>query len=142
MRDGSGTARVAREDAVLATVSLVVVVGRGGGEVPASEGAHVHRTAAVAPVEPDLVAAILNVEEVADGQILDRDAVDLERLDPVSADGIPVRIQWPEVLRHGRGVARRGAGLRAIDDHGITVEAAKVDVPGGMAVHRGARETS
>jgi hypothetical protein len=54
-----------------------------------------------------LVPAVLHVKEVANGQVLDRYAVDLEHLDAVSPDGTAVRIEWAEVLRARRSVAWR-----------------------------------
>ena len=62
------------------------VEGRGRREEVAAERSHADLAAAVTAVEPDLVAALAAArEEVAGGEVLHRDAVGLEDLDPVAA---------------------------------------------------------
>src|ERR1700738_3869456 len=84
--DDAGTARIAREDPVPGSRGAgACVEGARGGEIRAAEGSEIHVATAVTTVEPDLVpAAAPAVEEVAHGEVLDRDAVGLEELDAVA----------------------------------------------------------
>ena len=134
---------VAREDAVLGSGRVGAEEdGRRRREIGAVEAVQVHGAGAVATVPPDLVApAVRAGQEVADGQVLDRHAVDLEHLDAVPAGGNTVPVGRAEVLRVGARVASTRAGLRAVDDHRVAVEAAQVKVrlgdghaPDGVAV--------
>src|SRR5581483_2355155 len=94
---------------------------RGGGDVVPPPRAHPDLARAVTAVPPDLVAFVaLRVgEEVADGEVLDVDAADLERLDAVTAAAGRLL-----VLCAGRAGLR--TALRPVDDHGVAVHPAEV----------------
>src|SRR5205085_1108614 len=119
--DAARAAGVADEDAVLGHRGVRAgEERRRGGEVVAPVRRHPDLAAAVATVPPNLVAVLGagTAEEVADGQVLDVDAVGLH-LDAVTS----VRRQ---ALR--RRVAAAGARARrqgAVEDHAVAVHAAK-----------------
>ena len=90
--DGGRARAVADEDAVRAGGLAGRVVGRGRRQVRTRVGTHADRARAVAAVPPDLVAAAVGPgEEVAHGEVVDRDAVDLRDLDTVA----PGRVAGP-----------------------------------------------
>ena len=121
---------VAREDAVLAAGRVLAQEhGRRRREIGAVVAVQVHGAGAVATVPPDLVAAAAGAgQEVACGQVLDRDAVHLEHLDAVAARRVAVPVERAQILRVRARIARRRAGLGAVDDHLVAVEAAQVEV--------------
>ena len=96
--DGAGPARVRHEDPVLALGSTRLEVCGRGAEVRAVVAAHADLPAAVAPVEPDLVATAAAREELARGEILHRDAVDLRDEHAVAPDRRAGRVVRAEVL--------------------------------------------
>ncbi len=90
---------------------------------------HTDLRAVGATVPPDLVARVARaVQEVAGGQVVDRDVVGLPDHDPVASLGLAVGAHRSVVLERGaRAAASRGAGLGAVDDHGRTVHPADMD---------------
>src|SRR5947209_3298735 len=130
--DHAGSARVAGEDPVVPVGRVDATrVRRGGGDVVAPPRTHADLARSVATVPPDLVAlgAAAVSEEVADGQVLDVDAVGLEGLDAVTTDA-----------RHLLVLATRGArpcaGLGAIDDHPVATHPTQMET-GGADQHSG-----
>ena len=88
---------------------------------------HVDLAAAVAAVEPDLVAGVpgRRLEEVARREVLHADAVHLVHEDPVATHGVTV-LTRPQLLVVLRGRALRSSRLRAIHDHCVAIHAAQV----------------
>src|SRR5262249_57844362 len=120
------SSRVAREDPVLC-VRLVGAreVGRGGREVPAEVGPEADLARLESAIPPDLVAApIRATEEVARGEVLDRDAVGLEDDDAIAPGRIAARIERTRVLVVRLGGALRSTGLRAVGDDRVAGHAA------------------
>ena len=135
MGDEAWAALVAGEDAVGAlAVSGVLVVAVARGDVGDGEGAHPDLSAAVAAVEPQLIAVVAAVAglEVADRQVLDRDAVGLVDLDPVAPRRRAVAAVGTELLKARGGIAwARGAGLGSVDDDAVALHAAQMNARGG-----------
>ena len=120
-------APVAGEDPVARRGRLVAEVGAGRAQVVAIEPPPADLPAAVSPVPPDLVAGLARPgQEVAGGEVLDRDVVGLPDHDPVEP-----RTAWPEVLIAGARAARRGAGRGSVDDHGVAVHPAQREIRRG-----------
>ena len=85
VRDRARPGGVAHEDAVLGARRLRrLPERRRRRQVRAAEGRQIPRAGAVTAVPPDLVAAAAAAQEVARGEVLERDTVRFEDLDPVA----------------------------------------------------------
>src|SRR6266566_4319710 len=118
------TTDVAGEEAVESlSGSVVLVVGRAGGQVRSQVRPQANGATAIAAVEPDLVAVVpaIVAQEVAHRQVLHRRAIGLQDLDAVASAGT-------EVLQGRVGTASRSAGQRAIHDHAVAVHASDVKI--------------
>ena len=121
--------RVGREDPVGGEWLFVAfVVGGGRRQVGAPPGSDFRFAAAVAAVEPDLIAATAAAgEEVAGGQVLDADAIGLEHVEAVAPGWLAFGVERPEVLVAGDRTALRCFGLGPVEHHPVAVHAADIE---------------
>src|SRR3954452_1988820 len=107
-------------------LALRVVVGRRRRQVLAVPGAHADLSGPIPAVPPDLVAL---AEEVAGGEVVDRDVARLVYDDPVAPHSLTTRALGPVCLLLGvRGARLSGAGPGPVDDDPVAVHPAEVKV--------------
>jgi hypothetical protein len=117
-------------------LGVAFVVGAGRGQVGTSPRAQFLFAAAIAAVEPDLVAAAAAaVDVVAGAQVLDAHAFGLEHLQAVTTGGMAFGVQRPEVLVGSARTALGGARLRTVEHDPVAFHATDVD-PGLLDEHR------
>ena len=109
----AGSLRVGGEDAVLRSGFLVAEVGRGRREVAPGVAVQADLAGVGAAVPPHLVAAVVGTaEEVADGEVLDADAVGLPDQDAVATGCLArLRPSRPNCWALGSAAARAEPGL-------------------------------
>src|SRR5258708_12142402 len=100
MVEQTRAAYVAGEDAILSlSGSVVLVVGRAGGQVRPPERTQADGATAISTVEPDLFAVVPTIvaQEVAHRKVLHRHTIRLQDLDPLTPSPIPTNVLNPTV---------------------------------------------